>query len=206
MVEFCILILNPNSLHGGNWSFCLLLRSPKHTNWELSVKCLHDVSRMIEIGEKSFPQIFRQEGLAQKVLMLHLVHIHRHFENSLRCCTFVLIVLDFMGCYLVFFVQMAGRILVLRPTSLSEFTKRYIHICKREFLICQLTGNYSISIGSWQGITVPLGGLFEGWRVNLQIFRLPVAHFQNTFILPNNVVASQWLELFPIASMCKNSA
>uniref|UniRef100_A0A0E0KXY0 RecA family profile 1 domain-containing protein n=1 Tax=Oryza punctata TaxID=4537 RepID=A0A0E0KXY0_ORYPU len=40
--------------------------------------------RMIEIGEKSFPQIFRQEGLAQK---------------------------------------MAGRILVLRPTSLSEFTK-----------------------------------------------------------------------------------
>jgi RAD51-like protein 1 len=45
---------------------------------------------MIEIGEKSFPQIFRQEGLAQKVLMLHL---------------------------------MAGRILVLRPTSLSEFTK-----------------------------------------------------------------------------------
>ncbi|KAI5002909.1 hypothetical protein ZWY2020_027559 [Hordeum vulgare] len=41
--------------------------------------------RMIEIGQKSFPQIFRQEGLAQK---------------------------------------MAGRILVMRPTSLSDFTKR----------------------------------------------------------------------------------
>ncbi|XP_008654371.1 DNA repair protein RAD51 homolog 2 isoform X1 [Zea mays] len=41
--------------------------------------------RMIEIGQKSFPQIFRQEGLAQK---------------------------------------MAGRILVMRPTSLADFTKR----------------------------------------------------------------------------------
>ncbi|CAM0957999.1 unnamed protein product [Alopecurus aequalis] len=41
--------------------------------------------RMIEIGQKSLPQIFRQEGLAQK---------------------------------------MAGRILVMRPTSLSDFTKR----------------------------------------------------------------------------------
>ncbi|XP_040252475.1 DNA repair protein RAD51 homolog 2 isoform X2 [Aegilops tauschii subsp. strangulata] len=41
--------------------------------------------RMIEIGQKSFPQIFRQEGLAQK---------------------------------------MAGRILVMRPASLSDFTKR----------------------------------------------------------------------------------
>uniref|UniRef100_A0ACD5TYH9 Uncharacterized protein n=1 Tax=Avena sativa TaxID=4498 RepID=A0ACD5TYH9_AVESA len=40
--------------------------------------------RMIEIGQKSFPQVFRQEGLAQK---------------------------------------MAGRILVMRPTSLSDFTK-----------------------------------------------------------------------------------
>ncbi|KAK8456608.1 hypothetical protein SEVIR_3G045700v4 [Setaria viridis] len=40
--------------------------------------------RMIEIGQKSFPQIFRQEGLAQK---------------------------------------MAGRILVMRPTSLADFTK-----------------------------------------------------------------------------------
>lgn len=40
--------------------------------------------RMIEIGQKSFPQIFRQEGLAQK---------------------------------------MAGRILVMRPASLSDFTK-----------------------------------------------------------------------------------
>lgn len=29
--------------------------------------------RMIEIGQKSFPQIFRQEGLAQKVLMLHIL-------------------------------------------------------------------------------------------------------------------------------------
>ncbi|XP_014754791.1 DNA repair protein RAD51 homolog 2 isoform X2 [Brachypodium distachyon] len=41
--------------------------------------------RMIEIGQKSIPQIFRQEGLAQK---------------------------------------MTGRILVMRPTSLSDFTKR----------------------------------------------------------------------------------
>ncbi|KAG8084512.1 hypothetical protein GUJ93_ZPchr0010g10191 [Zizania palustris] len=40
--------------------------------------------RIIEIGKKSFPQIFRQEGLAQK---------------------------------------MSGRILVVRPTSLSDFTK-----------------------------------------------------------------------------------
>ncbi|KAK3137639.1 hypothetical protein QOZ80_5BG0455020 [Eleusine coracana subsp. coracana] len=40
--------------------------------------------RMIEIGQTSFPQIFRQEGLAQK---------------------------------------MAGRILVMRPTSLADFTK-----------------------------------------------------------------------------------
>lgn len=40
--------------------------------------------RMIEIGQKSIPQIFRQEGLAQK---------------------------------------MTGRILVMRPTSLSDFTK-----------------------------------------------------------------------------------
>ncbi|PUZ63785.1 hypothetical protein GQ55_3G094800 [Panicum hallii var. hallii] len=40
--------------------------------------------RMIEIGQKSFPQIFRQEGLAQK---------------------------------------MAGRILVMRPASLADFTK-----------------------------------------------------------------------------------
>jgi hypothetical protein len=29
--------------------------------------------RMIEIGQKSFPQIFRQEGLAQKVLILHML-------------------------------------------------------------------------------------------------------------------------------------
>lgn len=41
--------------------------------------------RMIEIGQKSFPQIFRQEGLVQK---------------------------------------MAGRILVMRPTSLADFIKR----------------------------------------------------------------------------------
>jgi len=31
---------------------------------------------MIEIGQKSFPQIFRQEGLAQKVLILYYSIIH----------------------------------------------------------------------------------------------------------------------------------
>ncbi|KAK1549296.1 hypothetical protein Q3G72_021975 [Acer saccharum] len=41
--------------------------------------------RMIEIGARSFPEIFHLKGMAQ---------------------------------------EMAGRILVLRPTSLSEFTKR----------------------------------------------------------------------------------
>ncbi|XP_020267363.1 DNA repair protein RAD51 homolog 2 isoform X1 [Asparagus officinalis] len=50
--------------------------------------------RMIEIGENSFPQIFRSEGMAQ---------------------------------------EMAGRIVVLRPTSLSEFTES-LHQMKLKLL------------------------------------------------------------------------
>jgi hypothetical protein len=39
---------------------------------------------------------------------------------------FVTTILDFLGCFISFlFLQMAGRILVMRSTSLADFTKRY---------------------------------------------------------------------------------
>jgi hypothetical protein len=46
---------------------------------------------MIEIGQKSFPQVFRQEGLARKVIIIRRLLTYLHHEMlDFQYCTFVL--------------------------------------------------------------------------------------------------------------------
>lgn len=110
MVGQYILTPNPSSLHGGNGSFYLLFPALMCAVLRIIYsQHLHDASRMIEIGEKSFPQIFRQEGLAQKVPVFHLTHnIHIATFKNLTNVYFCSHVLDFMDCYLVFFCRWLG--------------------------------------------------------------------------------------------------
>jgi hypothetical protein len=63
---------------------------------------------MIEIGQKSFPASWNAWS----------------FSFELLCSRWWL--LQLLVHTFSFFMQMAGRILVMRPTSLSDFTKRYI--------------------------------------------------------------------------------
>ncbi|KAK2998985.1 hypothetical protein RJ639_024447, partial [Escallonia herrerae] len=69
--------------------------------------------RMIEIGVNSFPEVFYMEGMAQEV-----------YSMLIQYLCLINVVLSTSENYMQFILQMAGRILVLRPASLSEFTER----------------------------------------------------------------------------------
>jgi hypothetical protein len=61
-------------------------------------------------------------------LFLNITLWGRSFPYCLSIfCSTVLIILKCLACRFIFFafLQMAGRILVMRPTSLADFTKRY---------------------------------------------------------------------------------
>jgi hypothetical protein len=72
---------------------------------------------MIEIGMKSFPEIFLMKGMAQEVCWI-FTKFFPFFKFSLPSITSV------NWDYFSIYIQMGGRILVLHPTSLSEFTER----------------------------------------------------------------------------------
>ena len=71
MAELCILTPNPSSLQGGSLvsAYCSPVPSMSFKKY-LFLSTFMMYCRMIEIGQKSLPQIFRQEGLAQKVTVI----------------------------------------------------------------------------------------------------------------------------------------
>ncbi|KAJ3676382.1 hypothetical protein LUZ60_003794 [Juncus effusus] len=109
--------------------------------------------RMIEIGESSFPQIFRLEGLAQK---------------------------------------MAGRIIVIRPTSLSEFTEcleqMQLTLLKNEVKL--LIVDSMAALISWENEKGTSGSRQSPLRGSLSFLK-SIAEFSRIPVVVTNQVRSQ---------------